>query len=85
MQASELKPCPFCGGKAKYIYSSHTPTYPIWVRASIRSSQTVRRHTPTYPIGVRCNRCKSEFQFYDKNENTMTDFQKILTKFNKRK
>lgn len=64
MQASELKPCPFCGGKAKYIYSSHTPTY---------------------PIGVRCNRCKSEFQFYDKNENTMTDSQKILAKFNKRK
>lgn len=30
--AEKLKPCPFCGGKAKNVYFRYTDTHSIWCR-----------------------------------------------------
>ena len=32
MTTNELKPCPFCGGRAKHVYFRFTETHSIWCR-----------------------------------------------------
>ena len=32
MTTNELKPCPFCGGRAKHVYFSFTEKHSIWCR-----------------------------------------------------
>ena len=32
MTTNELRPCPFCGGRAKHVYFSFTDAHSVWCR-----------------------------------------------------
>jgi len=40
MKRAELKPCPFCGSKCKYLQSALIPTYTIGIRCNKCKAET---------------------------------------------